>query len=389
MAEIEIIGVRARPPFPCLRPGLDIDRSRHRPVIKRINMSIYLNLSHKIGNFGNAIGESGYQMEQSLLIIKNGNVCLDDNAGTACSSRTIPMGAMEADGAVTGSAFDVAERFYVDDESIEAGDVVVLSGTRFDDSMSAGALKLNESELKAAMQELSIIDVAKVTEIDSNNKNNLNNNLENKNGQSSNAPGENAKESANPVTGNAINEITKTNNENPNNGNINQNNKIENKKQKLINKLNEKDDYIGGSTGKDKFLAAKAAVVKLTEIENDPNIIGVVSSDPAFIMGSGADLKNGKNVPVALIGRVPVKVSLENGEIKAGDPLTSAKRKGYAAKAVKSGRIVGYALEDYKIEANTDRILIYLQAGWYNPVNEPVQKSRVSEVNGSVVIRLG
>jgi len=67
MAEIEIIGVRARPPFPCLRPGLDIDRSRHRPVIKRINMSIYLNLSHKIGNFGNAIGESGYQMEQSLL----------------------------------------------------------------------------------------------------------------------------------------------------------------------------------------------------------------------------------------------------------------------------------------------------------------------------------
>ena len=47
MVEIEIIGVRARPPFPCLRPGLDINRSRHRPVIASYKHSPYINLSHK------------------------------------------------------------------------------------------------------------------------------------------------------------------------------------------------------------------------------------------------------------------------------------------------------------------------------------------------------
>lgn len=47
MAEIKIIGVRAIPPFPCLRPGLDINRSQHGPVIRNKMAIDYLNLSPK------------------------------------------------------------------------------------------------------------------------------------------------------------------------------------------------------------------------------------------------------------------------------------------------------------------------------------------------------
>ena len=153
-------------------------------------------------------------------------------------------------------------------------------------------------------------------------------------------------------------------------------------------------------------MASKAAVVTLTNIQNDPNIIGVVSTKPAYTMGFGSELKSTKSVPVALIGRVPVKISLENGEITAGNPLTSSTRKGYAAKAAKSGRIIGYAMEDYKATTKAEKIMVFIQPGWWQSpvsaapspilVNEsaaaaiPVpQIGYITKVNGSVIIRLG
>ena len=110
-------------------------------------------------------------------------------------------------------------------------------------------------------------------------------------------------------------------------------------------------------------------------------------------MGSYSDLNKGENVPVALLGRVPVKVSLENGEIKAGDALTSSTRKGYAAKAVKSGRIIGYAMEDYKTAANTEKIMVFVQPGWHQSeaglALAPSADLGYQKINGSVIIRLG
>jgi hypothetical protein len=50
---------------------------------------------------------------------------------------------------------------------------------------------------------------------------------------------------------------------------------------------------------------------------------------------------------------VPVKVSLENGPIKIGDPLTSASIPGVAMRASKAGKILGYALENYNPEPAT------------------------------------
>ena len=50
-----IIRVRARPPFPCLMPGLDINRSRHRPFIIYHRSEYYLNLSEKYENTNNEL----------------------------------------------------------------------------------------------------------------------------------------------------------------------------------------------------------------------------------------------------------------------------------------------------------------------------------------------
>ena len=81
---------------------------------------------------------------------------------------------------------------------------------------------------------------------------------------------------------------------------------------------------------------------KRSVLPYDQNAMGVVSTQPGFV--AGAYTKD--SYPIALVGRVPVKVSTENGEIKAGDYLTSASIPGYAMKATVAGRVIGQAMED-------------------------------------------
>jgi hypothetical protein len=77
-------------------------------------------------------------------------------------------------------------------------------------------------------------------------------------------------------------------------------------------------------------------------------MLGVVSTAPGFIAGAFTE----DSYPIGLVGRVPVKVSTENGPVRAGDYLTSASIPGYAMKATYAGRVIGKAMEDLT-EANT------------------------------------
>jgi len=90
---------------------------------------------------------------------------------------------------------------------------------------------------------------------------------------------------------------------------------------------------------KEKFEVIKASSLP------DVKILGVVSERPGFVLGGGYNEKN--SVVVALAGRVPVKVSLYNGPIHIGDPLTlSTSTPGVAVKLIEPGEAVGWALED-------------------------------------------
>jgi hypothetical protein len=87
---------------------------------------------------------------------------------------------------------------------------------------------------------------------------------------------------------------------------------------------------------------ASVGGVVLADGLNRPNIVGVVASQPAFIMG----VKSETSYPIALSGRVPVRVSTENGLIKAGDRITASSIEGIGMKAFVGSRVVGIALED-------------------------------------------
>lgn len=99
----------------------------------------------------------------------------------------------------------------------------------------------------------------------------------------------------------------------------------------------------------------------------DSSAIGVVATKPALVIGSrGNEGVDGK--PIALTGRVPVRVVTENGAIKKGDMLTSASTPGAAMKATKAGPIIGVAMTDFSGN-EPGMILMYVKTGAYNGSN--------------------
>ncbi len=58
--------------------------------------------------------------------------------------------------------------------------------------------------------------------------------------------------------------------------------------------------------------------------------VGIVSTRPGLTMANQTNSKDDLRPAIALIGRVPVKASAENGPIRLGDLLTPASKPGYA-----------------------------------------------------------
>ena len=84
-----------------------------------------------------------------------------------------------------------------------------------------------------------------------------------------------------------------------------------------------------------------------TTVANDQRAIGVVSTNPTADGIIGYNVTSANRQPIALAGRIPVKVSLENGPIAIGDYLTPASTPGFVMKATGASRVVGSALEAY------------------------------------------
>lgn len=96
--------------------------------------------------------------------------------------------------------------------------------------------------------------------------------------------------------------------------------------------------------------------IRKAQVPYDQTVLGVVSSQPGLVIGDVG--KEGVlALPVALAGRVPVKVSSQNGSIKAGDYLTTSSLSGVAMKSTKAGAIIGTAMASFDKE-ETGQILM-------------------------------
>lgn len=71
------------------------------------------------------------------------------------------------------------------------------------------------------------------------------------------------------------------------------------------------------------------------------------------------------NLPIALAGRVPVKVDGTYGVIEVGDALTSSPTPGHAMVMDRPGPTIGVAMESF--HGATGMILMLVKPGWYVP----------------------
>lgn len=106
-----------------------------------------------------------------------------------------------------------------------------------------------------------------------------------------------------------------------------------------------------------KFLKSNQAYSKL--------VTGVYSTKPGVVGRRQTGITKDQEVPMAMIGIVPIKVTTENGKIEPGDLLVTASTMGYAMKGTDSNRMfgatVGKALGTLKTSTGVIEAVITLQ----------------------------
>jgi hypothetical protein len=96
-------------------------------------------------------------------------------------------------------------------------------------------------------------------------------------------------------------------------------------------------------------------------------VAGIYSTKPGILATTHAmdDSRLAGEVPLAVVGIVPCKVSAENGAIGVGDMLVASSRPGYAMKGTDRGRmlgaVVGKAMEPLAEGSGVIQVLVTLQ----------------------------
>ena len=143
----------------------------------------------------------------------------------------------------------------------------------------------------------------------------------------------------------------------------------------------------GGLEPGDVVAAATGFPVLVTKSEGpyQQMLLGVVTTAPALTFGDPTTMEN--PAAIALAGRVPVKVTNENGPISVGDFLTSSSTPGYAMKATQPGRVVGMALESFN-GLKGKVIMLVDNSFWQAPVGAAAALS-TTPASGDLVSRTG
>lgn len=109
----------------------------------------------------------------------------------------------------------------------------------------------------------------------------------------------------------------------------------------------------------------------------DPQVLGVVTRNAGIILNTVGD---DKTVPVIADGIVFVIVSSQQGAIKKGDQIASSTIAGVGVKAVKSGYVLGSAMEDYTNSdpKKTGLIAVSLNLHYFN--SKPTLAGTLSDI---------
>jgi hypothetical protein len=122
-----------------------------------------------------------------------------------------------------------------------------------------------------------------------------------------------------------------------------------------------------------------------------PNLLGVISTSPAQSYGRSIINVSQMPNPLAIAGRVPVKISTANGPIRPGDAITSSVLAGFGMKATEPGTIVGRALDSFDGSSGEPckddprykcgKIVVYISVGYWEPADhEGAQQKDIGQL---------
>lgn len=95
-------------------------------------------------------------------------------------------------------------------------------------------------------------------------------------------------------------------------------------------------------------------------------VIGIISNNYGDFTSAGNNISASDNpMPVALVGRVPVNVTNENGPIAVGDFVTTSSTAGKGMKATEAGRVIGMALASF--DGTDGQVMVQVVNTWYQP----------------------
>jgi len=114
-------------------------------------------------------------------------------------------------------------------------------------------------------------------------------------------------------------------------------------------------------------------ITKLTKSTrtSQRGVIGIASNPlkAGDFNSIGYNIQSNDNpFPIALSGRVYVKVSNDSPPLIPGDSITPSQEAGKGTKASESSFIVGKALESWTPASGHDRVLVFVERGWHQSV---------------------
>ena len=107
--------------------------------------------------------------------------------------------------------------------------------------------------------------------------------------------------------------------------------------------------------------------IERSEASSTEPVFGIVSTKPGLRL-TDFDRNPNNNRAVALNGRVPVRVSEENGPVKIGDRLTLSRTlPGVAMRQTQPGQSVGIAME---ASPNKDKVMTFVNLSYWVPTEQ-------------------
>ncbi len=128
------------------------------------------------------------------------------------------------------------------------------------------------------------------------------------------------------------------------------------------------ETYDIGKDGAIDWTKVKGNIAKLVKSNTayQQNVVGIVSENTNDFSSTGYNIKEADHpMPVALNGRVPVKISANSSPIKVGDYITTSTEEGKGMRALKSGFVIGKALESWTPESGKLGIMVFVEQGFY------------------------